>query len=74
MAIWVYLGTLTFLGIHGILEGKEQMDLMKWMRDAVTEQPLGLRTQTGSCVQEGLTLSVLEKEDKTNKSRTLMGI
>ena len=34
------------------------MNLVKWMKDTVAEQPLGLRNQTGLCMEEGLTLRV----------------
>lgn len=56
--IQVYIGSLSFLGINEVLKSKEQMDLVKWMKDTVPEKPLDLRSQTGPCVQKGLTLRV----------------
>jgi len=40
------------------------MNLVKWMKDTVPEQPLGLRRQTGPCVKEGLTLRVTREGEQ----------
>lgn len=34
--------SLTFIGTNGVLESKEQMDFVKWMKDTVPEQLLGV--------------------------------
>lgn len=47
------------------------MDLVKWMKDTVPEKPLDLRSQTGPCVQEGLTLRVTREGGQNNSSRPL---